>query len=81
MLIIYGNDLCPDCIQCKADLEKAGVNYEYRHIGENLPFFKEFLVIRDKEPIFAPVKEEGRIGIPCIVQEDGVVSLTWEQYV
>ncbi len=80
MLIIYGNDLCPDCIQCKADLDKAGVAYEYRHIGENLLFFKAFLAIRDKEPIFEPVKAEGRIGIPCLVEEDGTVNLSWEKF-
>lgn len=80
MLIIYGNDLCPDCIQCKADLDKAGTPYEYRHIGENLLFFKEFLAIRDREPIFEPVKAEGRIGIPCLVEEDGTVNLNWEKF-
>ncbi len=81
MLIIYGSDQCPDCINCKADLDKAGVSYEYRSIAENLLFLKEFLAIRDREAVFAPVKEGGKIGIPCILQEDGGVSLTWEQYV
>lgn len=80
MLIIYGSDQCPDCINCKADLDKAGVSYEYRSIAENLLFLKEFLAIRDSNPVFAPVKEAGKIGIPCIVQENGEVSLEWAQY-
>lgn len=80
MLIIYGNDLCPDCVNCKADLDKAGVSYEYRSIGENLLYLKEFLAIRDKNPIFESVKEAGKIGIPCILQENGEVSLTWDQF-
>ncbi len=80
MLIIYGSDQCPDCINCKADLDKAGVSYEYRSIAENLLYLKEFLAIRDKNEIFATVKEAGKIGIPCILEENGCVSLTWEQY-
>jgi glutaredoxin-related protein len=80
MLIIYGSDQCPDCINCKADLDKAGVSYEYRSIAENLLYLKEFLAIRDQNSLFAPVKEAGKIGIPCLVEENGVVSLGWEQY-
>ena len=80
MLIIYGTDQCPDCVNCKADLDKAGVAYEYRNFSENLLYLKEFLAIRDKNSIFAPVKEAGKIGIPCILQEDGTVSLSWEPY-
>lgn len=80
MLIIYGNDLCPDCVNCKADLDKAGVSYEYRSIADNLLFLKEFLAIRDNNAVFASVKEAGKIGIPCILQENGEVSLTWDQF-
>lgn len=80
MLIIYGSDLCPDCVNCKSDLDRAVVDYEYRSIAENLLYLKEFLSLRDKESIFAPVKEAGKIGIPCILETDGSISLTWEQY-
>lgn len=80
MLVIYGTDQCPDCVACKADLDRAGVGYEYRDIFENLLYLKEFLVIRDQNVLFVPVKEAGKIGIPCIVREDGSVSLSWEQY-
>lgn len=80
-MIIYGSDLCPDCINCKADLDKAGVSYEYRSITEHLPYMKEFLALRDREELFAPVREAGYIGIPCIQTEDGTLSLSWEQFV
>jgi glutaredoxin-related protein len=80
MLIIYGSDLCPDCVNCKADLDKAGVAYEYRSITEHLPYMKEFLAIRDKEAIFAPAKEGGSIGIPCILDGDRV-NLDWEGFI
>ena len=80
MLIIYGTDQCPDCVNCKADLDRAGVSYEYRNISENLLYLKEFLSYRDQNAVFDTVKEAGKIGIPCILDQEGGVCLTWEQY-
>ena len=42
MLTIYGSDQCPDCVSCKAALDRAGVAYEYRSIAENLLYLKGF---------------------------------------
>lgn len=76
-MIVYGSMLCPDCVRIREDFERDGIFYEYRDIGENLLYLKEFLALRDWEPVFVPVKEAGMIGIPCIVSEDGSVSLEW----
>lgn len=81
MLKIYGSMLCPDCVQCRADLDKAGVPYEYLDLFDDLKNLKDFLAIRDREPIFATVKEQGSIGIPCIIDEQGSVHLDWDIYV
>lgn len=81
MLIIYGTDQCPDCVSCKADLDRAEVSYEYRNISENLRHLKEFLVLRDRETVFASVKDAEKIGIPCIITEAGEVLLSWEKLV
>jgi glutaredoxin-related protein len=80
MLKIYGSDLCPDCIRCKADLDAAGVPYEYQSITEDLRSMKEFLKIREESAAFAAAKENGSIGIPCLISPEGEVSLSWEQY-
>ena len=77
MLKIYGSRLCPDCVQCLADMDRAGIAYEYRDFGEDLLALKEFLTIRDSDPQFAEIKANGKIGIPCIVHEDGSVRLDW----
>lgn len=79
MLRIYGSMLCPDCVQCRADLDKAGVAYEYLDFSESLLHLKEFLVLREN-PIFDTIRSEGKIGIPCLVKEDGTLTLTWEEY-
>lgn len=77
MVIIYGTMQCPDCVQLIKQLDEQQISYDYRDISENLLYLKEFLSLRDREAVFAPVKEEGRIGVPCIIHEDGRVCLEW----
>lgn len=78
MLKIYGSMLCPDCVRCREDLDRAGVAYEYLDFSENLKNLKEFLKLRDENDLFVEVKRNGGIGIPCIVKEDGTILLDWE---
>lgn len=80
MLTIYGSRMCPDCVKCLQDLDAADVYYQYRDFSESLLYLKLFLSMRDSNPIFDDVKARGGIGIPCIVEESGAVSLTWEQF-
>ena len=80
MLKIYGSEQCPDCINCKRDLDAAGVEYLYLNISENLLFLKKFLKLRDENELFADIRKHGKIGIPCIIDEDGSVSFEWNQY-
>lgn len=80
MLKIYGSMLCPDCVQCREDLDRAGVHYEYLDFSESLLNLKEFLKLRDTHDLFAPLKVEGKIGIPCILREDGSVTLDWDEF-
>lgn len=81
MLKIYGSMLCPDCVQCCDDLNKAGVEYTFLDFSESLINLKEFLKIRDHSELFDDAREEGKIGIPCIVACDGSVTLEWDSYV
>ena len=80
MLKIYGSMLCKDCVQCREDLDRAGVEYDFLEFQDELKNLKEFLSLRDSLAIFNVVKENGGIGIPCIVNDDGNISLDWEQY-
>jgi len=81
MLTIYGTKLCPDCVQCLADLDAAGVAYEYLDFFDDLRNLKAFLKLRDNSPIFNNAKENGNIGIPCLVNESGELTLDWSCYV
>lgn len=81
MLKIYGSMLCPDCVQCCEELTGAGITFEFCDFADSLINLKEFLAIRDKSELFDTAREEGRIGIPCLVDEDGGISLDWTPYV
>ena len=81
MLKIYGSMMCPDCVECRRDLDEAGVASEYLDFADDLRNLKAFLALRDKEPAFETVRTEGKIGIPCILREDGSVTLDWAEYV
>lgn len=80
MIKIYGSMLCKDCVQCRQDLDRAGVEYEYLDFADDLKNLKEFLAIRDGSPLFDEAREAGGIGIPCIVKEDGSVTLDWSEF-
>lgn len=79
MLKIYGNMQCPDCQQCREALDKRMIPYEYLDFSVSLKNLKEFLALRDHDPVFSEVREKGSIGIPCIVKEDGTIILDWEE--
>lgn len=77
-MIIYGSMLCPDCVECCKDLDVAGVAYTFCDFADDLAHLKAFLKIRETDPQFEALKREGKIGIPCILHEDGTVTLTWK---
>ncbi len=71
-VIMYGAEICPDCVEAKGILTgSAATELEYRDITKSTKTLKEFLLYRDHDEIFAPVIEEGRIGIPFFILEDG----------
>ena len=77
-MLIYGSMLCPDCVECCKDLDEAGKAYTFCDFADDLRHLKAFLKIRDENTLFEELKKEGKIGIPCILSDDGTVSLTWK---
>jgi glutaredoxin-related protein len=70
-VIMYGADICPDCVEAKAKLKPAAaIEVDFRDITASTKMLKEFLSFRDHDPLFAPVKAAGGIGIPFFVTEE-----------
>ena len=74
MIKVYGMETCPYCDYIKPQIE-GNPDFVYFDIGKNVKYMHAFLELRDHCEAFAPYKEEGDIGIPCFVKEDGTVTL------
>lgn len=73
-LKVYGAEICMDCRNYKTIQKNRGFEAEYVDITENTGNLKEFLQIRDTDPLFEEVRAHSGIGIPLFVREDGVKS-------
>ena len=80
MLTIYGSMLCKDCVQCREELDQAGIDYDFLDITEDLQHLKAFLKLREGNSLFYQTRQDGQIGIPCIVKQDGSLTLDWEEF-
>lgn len=80
MIKVYGSDLCPDCVALKASLDNAGVAYNYVNIMESMANFKAFLSMRDHNSLFDVCRENGSAGIPVIEEEDGTLTIAYEEW-
>ena len=81
-IIMYGTEICPDCVEAKKQLSMDdSIELDYRNITESTKLLKEFLAYRDHEAIFNQVKDEGRIGIPFFLLEDGTKTFEITDYI
>lgn len=70
---IYGSHLCEDTQKALKELNDV----DFRDISSDLDALKEFLKIRDTNPIYDEVKKNGGIGIPVFVLDDGTVTFDY----
>ena len=81
-LIMYGMNICPDCVEALETLKKhPEITVDYRDFTKETINLKEFLKFRDSQEIFAKIKEDGGIGIPLFVKEDGSLTLHLEEII
>lgn len=64
---------CPDCKIVKDKLQN-NEKYELIDISKSVENLKRFITLRDNNPYFVKVKQQGSIGIPCIVNPSGKIS-------
>ena len=74
MIKVYGMPSCPYCAFIEPQIE-GNPDFVFLDIGKDIHLLHEFLELRDHDPAFIPYKEEGDVGVPCFVKEDGMVTL------
>ena len=72
MITVYEMKTCPDCMEIDTQLQDA-TRFRRVDIGEHVANLKGFLRLRDQNPAFETIRQEGYVGIPCFVKEDGTV--------
>lgn len=81
-VIMYGAEICTDCVKAKEILKNSPeMDVEYKNITESTAVLKEFLAYRDKDDMFRELKENGKIGIPFFILEDGTKTFDITPYV
>ena len=71
---MWTSKLCPDCVRADKLFAENGVAADAHSITDSLLYLKEFLKLRETRPEFDPVKENGSIGIPAFLFEDGTLT-------
>lgn len=76
MLKFYGSHICSGCREALMLFQEKGfADFQFVEITENTDNLREFLGLRDHREELKEAKEEGRIGIPCFLREDGSITL------
>lgn len=71
--IVYFAPWCPDTEPFFAELNRLGIEFEALDMTSDSANFKAFLKLRDTHPAFDDAKQNGYIGIPALVLENGDV--------
>ena len=73
-ITIFGMPSCPDCSYLEPQIA-GNPSFQFVDIGSHVRYLKAFLKIRDMSAVFDEAKQNGSVGIPCFVLEDGMVIL------
>lgn len=84
MFDIVGSHLCPNTIYAITKCKDAGTAFRFRDLSASLTDLKYFLALHENDGIYASYRnmsgkedygENGKIGLPCFVFEDGFKTL------
>lgn len=75
MMVVYGIEACPNCVEAKERLNREHVSFEYREIGSSVAWLKAFVNLREGNAHFDDAREHNYIGIPYFVFEDGYQTM------
>lgn len=70
-ILVFGSKFWPDCDPAREYLLEENIEYSYLDISEGMSNLKKFLIYRDNYDEFKEIKNKGKIGLPCIVVNNG----------
>lgn len=80
-IIMYGAEICPDCVFAKAKMEEASeIELNYKDITADTKTLKEFLAYRDNDEVFKKIVKDGKIGIPFFILENGTKTFDIQDF-
>ena len=74
-IVFYGTPTCSDCPPAKAVLEENNIKFLFVDVCESVGKLKMFLKLRDTEDAFQEVREQHKVGVPCIVIDDETIVI------
>lgn len=76
---VIGSHLCPDTLYALNRLSEAKAEIEFKNLSASLADLKIYLSLRESSPAYADIRENGGIGIPCFVLEDGAATRSLDE--
>ncbi|MGN0159099.1 MAG: glutaredoxin [Brotaphodocola sp.] len=74
-ITVIGSHLCPDTLAALNQLTAAGAEVDFKDILSCHADLKAYLNLRENHEIYAEVRGTERLGIPCMICEDGTVTM------
>ncbi len=78
-ITIIGSHLCPDTLYALHELIDRKASVDFKNLSADLKDLKAYLAVRETEPAFEAVKNNGGIGIPFFILEDGTRTLNLDE--
>lgn len=78
---LIGSHLCPDTIDAMNKLLAAGCEIEYRDILSCHSDLRFYLALRDSSPAYAEIRGTERLGVPCILDGEGNITLDYNAFI
>lgn len=72
---VFGSHLCPDTLYALCKLKDIGADVTFKNLSASFIALKEFLLLRESNPMYKAIKQNGGIGIPFFEAEDGTQTL------
>ncbi len=74
-VIMTGSHLCIDTLEAIYKFREHNIPFEYVDISASLDHLKDYLKIRENDPMYQPVRADGYLGIPLFTFDDGTKTL------